>query len=114
MREIYVDPKSFKCHTSNPDGIFLEVDLSPNAQDFFAPKCTAFIEGYRLKPDGETWVREDGEVFFGGEMITPWKPYSELDAAQRQYERELLRQLQENSVSIDELEAAYQEGVNSV
>lgn len=90
----YIDSE-FKIHTTNPGGIFREVDLSPNAQDFFAQKCTAFIEGYRLKPDGETWVREDGEVFSGGEMITPWKPFNELDNAQRQYEKQLLAEYAE-------------------
>jgi len=31
--------------------------------------------------------RADG-VVFTGEMIAPWKPWAELDAAQREYERE--------------------------
>lgn len=87
--KIYID-SDFKCHISNPDGEFREVILSDNARDFFNNKCTTFIEGYRLKPDGETWVREDGKVFSGGEMITPWKDYNELDAAQREYERQML------------------------
>ena len=86
---IYID-SDFKCHTTNPNGTFREIVLSEHARTFFANKCTAFIEGYRLKPDGETWVREDGVVFSGGEMITPWKPYDELDVAQREYEREKL------------------------
>lgn len=98
MKEIYID-SDFKCHTTNPDGTFREVILSKNANGFFANKCTAFIEGYRLKPDGETWVREDGEVFSGGEMITPWKPYDELDAAQREYERQKLADA-ENALAI--------------
>ena len=34
-------------------------------------------------------MREDG-VEFPGEMIAPWKPYAELDAAQRAYEQQLL------------------------
>lgn len=100
MRTIYID-SDFKCHTSN-DGTYREVILSESAEKFFANKCAAFIEGYRLKPEGETWVSEDGKVFSGGEMITPWKPYSELKATQAQYERDHA-----------ELQAAYQEGVNS-
>lgn len=99
--KIYID-SNFKCHTSNPNGTFREVILSENARDFFADKCTAFVEGYRLKPEGETWVREDGYIFSGGEMITPWKPYNELAAAQAQYEADLA-----------EAAAAYQEGVDS-
>lgn len=102
--KIYIDSE-FKCHTTNPYGTFREVENS-----FFDGKCAIFIEGYRLKPNGETWVREDGEVFSGGEMITPWKDYSELDSAQREYEKQLLAE----SISLSDLTAAYQEGVDSV
>lgn len=96
--KIYIDSEC-RCHTTNPDGIFREIVLSENARAFFADKCTTFIEGYRLKPEGETWIREDGEVFSGGEMITPWKPYEELDAAQRTYERKKLADA-ENALAI--------------
>lgn len=78
---IFID-KDFKCHTEN-DGTMTEVQT-----DFFDGKCAEFIEGYRFVPEGENWTREDGTVF-AGEMVAPWKPYRELDAAQRQYEREL-------------------------
>lgn len=106
MRTLFYD-SDFKCHTTNPDGVFREVET-----DFFDGKCDTFIEGYRYVPTGETWTRSDGAVFHG-EMIAPWKPYSELDSAQREYERQLLKELQENSIPVAELEAAYQEGVNS-
>ena len=92
---IYIDSE-FKCHISN-DGTMTAVET-----DFFDGKCAAFIEGYRFIPAGESWTREDG-VVFTGEMVAPWKPYSELAAAQAQYERDQA-----------ELLAAYQEGVNSV
>lgn len=82
MRTIYID-SDFKCHTVN-DGT-----MKPVETDFFTGKCDAFIEGYRFVPAGETWTREDG-VAFAGEMVAPWKPYSELDAAQRAYEKQLL------------------------
>lgn len=99
--KIFIE-SDYKCHSTNPEGIFREVVLSERAKAFFANKCTTFIEGYRLKPDNETWVREDGEVFSGGEMITPWKNYDELAAAQTQYELDMA-----------EAAAAYQEGVDS-
>ena len=102
MKTIYIDSE-YKCHTTNPDGTYLEVILSESARMFFADKCTTFIEGYRLKPEGETWVREDGEVFSGGEMITPWKPYDELDADQREYERQLIAEYES---ALAEIEAA--------
>lgn len=80
---IYIDSE-FKCHTSNLDGTFREVET-----DFFYGKCQAFIEGYRFIPNGESWTRSDG-IVFTGEMIAPFKPYAELDAAQREYERQLI------------------------
>ena len=80
---IYIDSE-FRCHTVNTDGIFKKIESS-----FFDGKCDAFIEGYRFVPSGESWTREDG-MAFTGEMIAPWKPYSELVAAQRRYEQEQL------------------------
>lgn len=80
MKTVYVD-SDFKCHATN-DGTMLAVETR-----FFDDKCPAFIEGYRLIPSGYTWAREDGTVF-EGEMISPWKPWNELDAAQREYERQ--------------------------
>lgn len=112
MKTIYLDD-DFKCHTSNDD------TMSAVETEVFDGKCDAFIEGYRLVPYGETWTRSDGKVFHG-EMIAPWKPYSELDAAQRRYEKQLLAEyeaklteMEANSIAVSELEAAYQEGVNS-
>ena len=81
----------------------LESVLRERLGDAFDGKCNAYIEGYRFIPSGQTWTRADG-VVFTGEMIAPWKPWDELDAAQREYEREQL----------NELDAAYQEGVNSL
>ena len=83
MKTIYIDSE-YLCHTTNPDGALREIET-----DFFDGKCAEFIEGYRFVPQGESWTREDGMVF-RGEMIAPWKPYTELDAAQREYEREQL------------------------
>lgn len=105
MRTIYIDSK-FKCHVSN-DGTMTTVETN-----FFDGKCDAYVEGYRFVPNGETWTRSDGEVFHG-EMISPWKDYAELDAAQREYERHLIAELQKNSILISDLENAYLEGVNS-
>ena len=95
MRKIYID-SDFKCHVTD-DGTMTAVET-----DFFSGKCASFIEGYRFVPSGMTWTRFDGAVFHG-EMVAPWKPYSELAAAQAQYERDRA-----------DLEAAYREGVNSI
>ena len=91
MKTIYID-HDFKCHVTNAD------NLTAVETDFFDDKCDAYIEGYRFVPAGETWVREDG-VEFTGEMVAPWKPYDELDEAQREYERELLADAQ-NALAI--------------
>lgn len=85
MKTVYLDPITFECHPEqNADSTHI-----PYETDFFDGKCNTFIEGYRYIPAGESWTRSDGQVFHG-EMIAPWKPYSELDAAQRQYERALI------------------------
>ena len=77
---IYIDSE-FKCHVTSGEG------LTPIETDAFDDKCDAYIEGYRSIPAGQTWTRADGMVFTG-EMIAPWKSWAELDAAQREYERE--------------------------
>lgn len=90
-KTIYIDSE-FKCHVTD-DGTMTAVET-----EFFDNKCDAFVEGYRYVPEGESWTREDGEVFTG-EMVVPWKDYSELDAAQREYEREVLADA-ENALAI--------------
>jgi hypothetical protein len=80
--KIYID-SDYKCHLAD-NGTMIAVET-----DFFDGKCDAFIEGYRFVPSGESWTREDG-VVFTGEMSAPWKDYSELEAAQREYEQALL------------------------
>lgn len=87
MRTIYINAE-FKCHAAN-DGTMLPVET-----EFFDGKCDAFIEGYRFVPAGAVWVRSDG-VSFTGEMVSPWKPFEELDSAQRDYERSLLAEYAE-------------------
>ena len=92
---IYID-RDFKCHVSD-DGT-----MNPVEAAFFDGKCAAFVEGYRFVPAEQSWTRSDGAVF-RGEMIARWKPWDELDAAQRAYERELLRQYEQ---ALAEIEAA--------
>lgn len=93
---IYID-NDFKCHASNPDGIYTAVETNA-----FDGKCDFYIEGYRYVPAGETWTRPDGAVF-SGEMIVPWKDWRELDVAQRAYEREQLAAYEQ---ALSEIEAA--------
>ncbi len=100
--KIYIDDE-FKCHTQAADG------LTAVETDFFDGMCAAYIEGYRFVPAGETWTAADG-TSFRGEMITPWKPLTELDAAQRAYERERAAALEaqnaEYEAALSEIETA--------
>lgn len=84
--KIYID-NDYKCHVTD-DGTMTAVETN-----FFDGKCDTLIEGYRFVPAGESWTREDG-VVFEGEMVAPWKPYNELDEAQREHERQLLADMQ--------------------
>ena len=81
---IYID-SDYKCHTSSGDG------FTPVETDAFDGKCRQYIEGYRFVPAGETWTREDGEVFHG-EMIAPWRDYAILAELQSIYEEEQAKQ----------------------
>ena len=83
--KIYLD-LDFRCHLSD-DG-----SMHPIETDFFDGKCAAFIEGYRLIPEGESWTRADGAVFYG-QMIAPAEDYSQLEKVQAQYEADELSRL---------------------
>lgn len=87
MRTIYLDTE-FKCHVTD-DGT-----MTPVQTDFFDNKCDTLVEGYRFIPEGENWTREDG-VTFVGEMVAPCVDYDQLDAPQRQYEQELILDMQQ-------------------
>lgn len=106
MKTIYIDSE-FKCHVTSGE------DLTPIETDAFDGKCNIYIQGYRFIPAGQTWTRADG-VAFTGEMIAPWKPWAELDAAQREYEREqyqtVVAQNAEYESALSEIETAL--GVN--
>ena len=103
--KIYIDDE-FKCHTQAADG------LTAVETDFFDGMCAAYIEGYRFVPAGEIWMAADGTVY-SGEMITPWKPWAELDTAQRAYERERAAALEAQNDELVEAMAAMVEDVYS-
>ena len=73
---IYID-NDYKCYISAADG------RRAVETDAFNGKCPEWIESFRLVPAGETWTREDGEVFTN--MIAPWKDLGEAYAAQTAY-----------------------------
>ena len=97
---IYID-NDYKCYVSSAEG---RRAIETNE---FDGKCPEWIESYRFVPEGETWMRGDGEVF-KGEMVTPWKDLSEAYAAQTAY---LERQNAQYEAALSEIEAAL--GVNA-
>lgn len=92
---IYVDSLNH-CHRID-DGTMTVVETA-----FFIGMCDTYVEGFCYE------IRENSTVIY------PWQPYAELDNAQREYERQLLKELQENSIPVADLENAYREGVDSV
>lgn len=100
---IYIDA-DYKCHTAPGDG------LTSVETDYFDGKCQAYINGYRVVPAGASWTRPDG-VVFQGEMVSPWKPWQELDAAQRVYEQEQLESLTAQNAELLDAMAAMVEDV---
>lgn len=76
--KIYID-HDYKCHTEK-SAEYREIEVS-----FFDGKCSAFINGYRYVPNGETWTRADG-VEFKGEMISPATDYTALALSQSAYD----------------------------
>lgn len=70
--KIYIDTE-YHCHTTNPANNLREVE-----HEFFNGKCVTFIEGF---------CYDDSKGYL---IIYPWKPYSELEVAQREYEKQLV------------------------
>ena len=92
---IYID-SDYKCYVSASDGRrAIEINDCNG-------KCPEWIESYRFVPEGETWTREDGEVF-KGEMVTPWKDLGEAYAAQAAY---VTAQNAQYEAALTEIEAA--------
>lgn len=94
---VYID-KDFKCHATPSDGM-VAVET-----EYFNGKCAALVECYRFVPEGNVWVRADGEVF-AGEMVAPHKDISAALAVQAAYD--------DVAGNAGDYVAAYEEGVQS-
>ena len=92
---IYID-SDYKCYTSPAD------DRKAVETDAFDGKCKQYIEGCRFIPAGETWVREDGEVFTG-EIVAPWRDYELLAEFQAIYEEEQAKATEEIATIVEEV-----------
>ena len=86
---VYIDELGH-CHAENADGRQAVED------EFFDGRAPEAIEGYMCTLGGN-----------GERMISPWQPWEQLDAAQREYERQQLAQYES---ALSEIEAAL--GVN--
>ena len=95
MKTIYLD-EDFRCHLTQQEPSWTAVETAA-----FDGKCASYIEGCRFVPAGKTWVRWDGEEF-AGEMVSPWKLWTDLDEAQREYERQLVAQYEAALQEIEE------------
>ena len=80
MKTIYLN-KDFQCSVTEKTDTVQTVESA-----VFDGKCNAFIEGYRFVPAGRQWTREDG-IVFAGEMIAPFKDYTQLEMVQKLYEQ---------------------------
>lgn len=92
---IYIDP-DFRCHVSPGDGL---TAVDANA---FEGKCKQFIEGYRFVPAGQSWTREDGQVFTG-EMVAPWRDYTILSEFQEVAQEEQDKTTAEMAALVEEV-----------
>ena len=92
---IYID-SDYKCYVSAAEG------RRAKETNEFDGKCPEWIESYRFVPEGETWVKENGEMF-RGEMIAPWKDLGEAYAMQTAY---LERQNAQYEAALSEIEVA--------
>ena len=73
---IYID-SDYKCYASAADG------RRAAETNFFDGKCPEWIESYRFVPEGDTWTREDGELYLcqrtgeaaGGAVVLQYLPH---------------------------------------
>ena len=103
---IYID-SDYKCHASSGEG------FTPVETDAFDGKCRRYIEGYRFVPAGETWTREDGQVFHG-EMAAPWHDYSILSEFQEVAQEEQDKATAEIATIVEEVYNSDMEVIENV
>ena len=102
MKTIYLN-SDFQCSVTEKGDTVQSVETS-----VFDGKCNAFIEGYRFVPAGRQWTREDG-IVFAGEMIAPFKDYTQLEMVQKLYEQ-LAEDITYTQLAVAEL---YESGVTA-
>lgn len=102
MKTIYLN-KDFQCSVTEKSDTVQSIET-----DAFDGKCNAYVEGYRFIPEGQQWTREDG-IVFAGEMIAPFKDYTQLEMVQKLYEQ-LAEDITYTQLAVAEL---YESGVTA-
>ena len=103
---IYID-NDYKCYTTPADGrVSIETDA-------FNGKCRQYIEGYRFVPSGQSWTREDGQVFHG-EMVAPWRDYTILSEFQEVAQEEQAKATEEIAAIVEEVYNSDMEVIENV
>ena len=102
MKTIYLN-KDFQCSVTEKSDTVQSIET-----DFFDGKCNAYVEGYRFILEGQQWTREDG-IVFAGEMIAPFKDYTQLEMVQKLYEQ-LAEDITYTQLAVAEL---YESGVTA-
>lgn len=103
---IYID-NDYKCNTSPGNG------LTAVETDAFDGKCRRYIEGYRFVPDGQSWTRDDGQVFHG-EMVAPWRDYGILSEFQEVAQEEQDKTTEEIAAIVEEVYNSDMEVIENV
>ena len=103
---IYID-SDCKCHTLPGEG------LTAVETEAFDGKCSQYIEGYRFVPAGETWIREDGQMFHG-EMMAPWRDYAILSEFQEVAQEEQDKATEEIAAIVEEVYNSDMEVIDNV
>ena len=103
---IYID-SDCKCHTLPGEG------LTAVETEAFDGKCSQFIEGYRFVPAGQSWTREDGNVFHG-EMVAPWRDYGTLSEFQEVAQEEQAKATAEIAAIVEEVYNSDMEVIKNV
>ena len=102
MKTIYLN-KDFQCSVTEKSDTVQSIET-----DAFDGKCNAYVEGYRFILEGQQWTREDG-IVFAGEMIAPFKDYTQLEMVQKLYEQ-LAEDITYTQLAVAEL---YESGVTA-
>lgn len=103
---VYID-SDYKCHTSPGEGLTAVETYA------FDGKCRQYIEGYRFVPAGQSWTREDGQVF-DGEMVAPWRDYGILSEFQEVAQEEQAKATEEIAAIVEEVYNSDMEVIENV